>query len=103
MPATLLPRRDVDANLTYWKTASQPVYLDFTQDGAEKKYKELDAHDESFRTTIQDVRGREDDFSLDRNGFTYVEDDIEGLDACTSEEEYQKLIVPATEKLVQKL
>lgn len=89
--------------MTYWKPESTPVVLDFTKPGAEDKYKELEARDDTHRTIVQDVRGREGDFSLERNGFTYVKDDIEGLDACTSEEEYEKLIVPATEKLIQKL
>lgn len=103
MPATLLPRRDVDASLTYWKPASKPVALDFTAPDANTKYKELDANDESYRTTVQDIRGREDDFSLERNGFVYVKNELDGLEACTTEEEFEKLIIPATEKLVKEL
>lgn len=103
MPATLLPRRDVDANLTYWKPSCKAVEVDFSQPGAEAQFKELGTRDEAYRTTVQDVRGREDDFTLDRNGFTYVKNDIEGIDACTTDEEYEKLIVPATEKLVKEL
>lgn len=103
MPATLLPRRDVDTSLTYWKSASKPVVLDFTAPGADIKYKELDANDESHKITVEDIRGREDDFNLERNGFVYVKNKVEGLETCTTEEEFEKLIIPATERLVKEL
>lgn len=103
MPATILPRRDVDVNLTYWKGANKEEVIDFSKPGAEKEYQALESRDEPYKTTVQDVRGRENEFTLDNNGFTYAKHEIEGLDACTSEEEYQKLIVPATEELVKEL
>lgn len=103
MPATLLPRRDIDASLTYWKAAVKPVSLDFTQPDAETRFKALNSLDEAFKVTVQDVRGREGEFSLERNGFAYAKHTIEGLQALTSEEEIEKAIVPETEKLVKEL
>ncbi|KAJ7740014.1 hypothetical protein DFH07DRAFT_892184 [Mycena maculata] len=101
--ATQTPR-DVETSLTYWKHVDEPlVEIDFTQPEAEVRYDALDKLDEAHKVTVHDARGSEDKFTLDRNGFTYVKDPIAGLEACTTEEEIQKLVVSATEELVKKV
>lgn len=102
MPATLLPRRDVDASFTYWN-GNSAVNLDFTLPETEKRYEELTGKSRSVELTVQDVRGREDEFSLERNGFAYVKHPVDGFDASASEDEIYKLLIPATEKLVQEM
>lgn len=103
MPGTLLSRRDVDTSLNFWKAAAEPVNLDFTQPGAETRFKALGSLNEPAKLTVQDARGQEDEFNLERNGFVYAKHKIEGLEALTSEEEIEKAVIPETENLVKRL
>ncbi|GAD99961.1 conserved hypothetical protein [Paecilomyces variotii No. 5] len=69
-------RRDISTELVYW---------------------------DSVPVTIRDVRGRETEFTLDRNGFQYIHHEVPGLENCSGEDEIVALLFPETEKLVQKL
>jgi hypothetical protein len=79
------------------------VSIDFTTPGGEASFRALTDLRISYPITIHDVRGKEADFTLDRNGFQYVHHEVPGLKDCSSEEEIAALLVPETEKLVQKL
>ncbi|KAH9815251.1 hypothetical protein DFH28DRAFT_969139 [Melampsora americana] len=52
---------------------------------------------------IEDIRGFENEFKLDVHGFSYEKDKVIGLDECKNDQEYDKLLRPAAEKLVKKI
>lgn len=96
--------RDVNTTLEYWKPApGNKVTIDFTQPGAEQQFDKLAEAKDPRDVTISDVRGHEDSFSLDHNGFQYVNHPVAELEACTSEEDFAKVLLPATEELVRNL
>lgn len=98
------PRRNVASQLNYWKPIEgNAISVDFTKPGAEAEFDEHQktgsiAHD----MTIHDVRGKEQDFTLSKNGFRFVLDPVAELHDCKTEEDITNVLLPATKALVTK-
>lgn len=52
---------------------------------------------------IQDVRGKEDDFKLDVNGFTYIKQAVKGAKAARDIDQLQSLYEQSAVEIVKKL
>ena len=76
---------------------------DYRKSDAKEKMNEFDEAARTYPVLIQDVRGREQDFSIFDQGFTYVHDPDPALKDCKTEKEIFDLMVPHTEELVAKL
>ena len=76
---------------------------DYRKPDAKDKMNEFDEAATIYPVQIQDVRGREQDFSIFDQGFTYVHDPVPALKDCKTEKEIFDLMVPHTEALVAKL
>ncbi|KAL1854299.1 hypothetical protein Plec18170_005063 [Paecilomyces lecythidis] len=97
-------RRDISTELVYWESVpGKAIHIDFTIPGGEERYNALKDVRAAHPVTIHDIRGRETEFTLDRNGFQYIRHEAPGLENCSSEDEFAAALVPETEKLVQKL
>lgn len=103
MSATTVATRDVETSLTYFNYQSEKsLEIDFTKPGSDVSYGNLQKLSESYKVTVHDARGKEDQFSLEKNGFVYAKHDMDAqLAACKTEEEVKDLLVPATEQLVK--
>jgi hypothetical protein len=102
--ASTVGKRDVIAALTYWRRIpGQSVTTDFTTPGGEQRFAELDRYDETHTSLIHDIRDHEDEYTLQKNGFQYVRHQVHGFDRSMSENEIERLLVPATQKLVEEL
>ncbi|KAF2764963.1 hypothetical protein EJ03DRAFT_369989 [Teratosphaeria nubilosa] len=95
--------RDVDTELNYWArpVPGNALEVDFTTGDGQQKAKDIAEASKLYPVKIHDIRGRESECSLYRNGFEYVHQEVPGLSNATSEEEIKKLLVPATEQLVK--
>ncbi|KAF2464587.1 uncharacterized protein BDR25DRAFT_271583 [Lindgomyces ingoldianus] len=94
----------ISTTLTFWKNlTSPPAPLDFTQPGTEKIFDDLNKLNETVPIMIHDIRGCESNFSLEKNGFQYVDHDIPGLEKCKTDDEIREVLIPATEELVKKI
>ncbi|KAJ9197001.1 hypothetical protein DTO166G4_2598 [Paecilomyces variotii] len=97
-------RRDVTTELVYWKPApGKVISTDFTTPGGEERFNALESLRTTHPVTIHDIRGQENDFTLDRNGFQYIHHEVPGLKDCSNEDLVAALLIPETETLVQKL
>lgn len=96
--------KHVNAKLVFWQRSDdQPVTSDFTKGQPEECIAALEKRDRRHCVYMQDVRGRESQFTLDRHGFQYVEHSMPGLDKAADEEHVRSIIIPQTEQLVQKV
>ncbi|KAH9807815.1 hypothetical protein Tdes44962_MAKER06331 [Teratosphaeria destructans] len=95
--------RDVETELNYWIRPLPNNYMevDFTTGDEAQKVKDILAAWKPYPVKIHDIRGRESECSLYRNGFEYVHHEVPGLSEAASEEEIKKLLVPVTEQLVK--
>lgn len=94
----------VKATLNYYDRAFGPIAaLDFTVPGTELKFEEYNKRIEAIPTTIHNIRNLEHKYTLEKNGFQYVKDEVKGLDACSTEDEIKDVLLPATEALVKRL
>jgi hypothetical protein len=100
--ATYTPKH-VDTDLCFWRRpdADRSVQIDFTKGKPEDNLKQMHALDERHRVQVQDVRGVESSYTLDRNGFVYLSHEIPELDRVSDEEYVRDSIIPKTEELVR--
>ncbi|KAF2788657.1 hypothetical protein K505DRAFT_353061 [Melanomma pulvis-pyrius CBS 109.77] len=94
---------DIKATLNYYNGAPTIEPLDFTVPGTEQKFEEINKRVEAVPLTIHNIRGKEDKYTLEKNGFQYAKDEVKGLEGCTTEDEIKDVLLPATEALVKKL
>lgn len=94
-------KRSIETDLNYWKPVeNQRVEADFTSPEAAKVHEELAKLIETHKVLIHDIRGEESNYTLDTNGFQYVQHDVPELDDWSDEQKVTKVLIPATEKLV---
>ncbi|KAJ9297871.1 hypothetical protein DTO271G3_4092 [Paecilomyces variotii] len=102
--ASTICKRDVTTELVYWKPIpGKVISTDFTTPGGEERFNALESLRATHRVTIHDIRGQENDFTLDRNGFQYIRHEVPGLKDRSNEDAVAALLIPETETLVQKL
>lgn len=96
--------KHVDAELSFWRRSDdQPVIADFTKGRPEECMASMDRMNETHCVHVQDIRGREAQFTLDRHGFQYVLHDMPELDGIVDEAHVKTVIVPKTEQLVREV
>ena len=94
----------MQAELNFCQPLSSPLGpLDFNQPGTEKKYEALERLYESHTVQIHDVRTSDSAFTLDKNGFQYAEDGFDVSLEGKTDDQVKDLLIPLTEKLVQKV
>jgi hypothetical protein len=97
-------KHNVLTELNYWKRLDNPlVSIDFSTPGAQDRYNELSKLDEAHKVLIHDVRGKESKYTLERNGFQYVQHDVREVKDWSNHEQVQEVLVPASEALVKQV
>ncbi|CAI7567149.1 unnamed protein product [Penicillium bialowiezense] len=99
-----VPAKHVETDLMFWRRPT----IDDDVKGPSKENTECIANEEhpldgAHRVSVQDIRGQESAFTLDRNGFTYVNHEIAELDQASNEQCMRDIIIPKTEELVRDL
>jgi hypothetical protein len=104
--AHIFEKQDVVTDINFWKRLAEPSKIkDFRLSEAEKeaeKEKEKNEHDDPRQVTIHDIRGEEQNYTLLKNGFQFVQHEVPELKEGADSEEVKRILVPATEQLVKK-
>jgi hypothetical protein len=79
------------------------MVVDFTKNRPEECMAAMKVPDEKHLVQVQDIRGRETQFTLNQNGFQYVSHDVPGLDKARRPDTCRTVLIPETEKLVQQM
>ncbi|OQE38583.1 hypothetical protein PENCOP_c008G06009 [Penicillium coprophilum] len=97
--------KHVDAGLRFWRRPDidNRVQVDFTSDKTEEEIKKMNASYETHLVQIQDIRGKESSYTLDKNGFVYLSHEMPELDQVSNEGHIKDTIIPKTEELVRKI
>lgn len=97
-------KHDITTELTYWKRLEHPlVSIDFTAPEAKQRYSELSKLDQPHNVVIHDVRGDESKYTLEHQGFQYVEHKVTELKDWSNKDEVTAVLIPATEQLVKEM
>ncbi|KAL2871611.1 uncharacterized protein BJX67DRAFT_389144 [Aspergillus lucknowensis] len=97
-------RRDIETMLNYWrKPEDGQASIDFREAGAEQLFDELDNLEESQRVTIHDIRGREAEYTIEKNGFQYIHHPIPEYNETWNEKRVVHALLPKTKELVEEL
>ncbi|KAL1602400.1 hypothetical protein SLS60_005816 [Paraconiothyrium brasiliense] len=92
------------AKFTYYDGNGGPIeVLDFTKAGTEEKFEHYQNMVHEVLIPVHDVRNKQDQYTLDKNGFQYFHDPVAGLQDANTEEEIWNVLRPATEDLVKKV
>ncbi|KAJ5091317.1 hypothetical protein NUU61_006187 [Penicillium alfredii] len=96
--------KHVDTELIFWRRPeNQCMVIDFTSSKPEECMAAAAKMDEKRPVRIHDIRGQESQFSLEENGFEYVQHDIPAMDKISESGYADKVIIPKTEELVQRI
>lgn len=98
--AAVLPPRDVPTTLNYYTPIGKEAPYQYVLDppaGTEKNNIGLDPHP----VVVHDARGRESEFSLDKNGFQFVKHDSQEKE-FTDEERIKEVYYKEVEELLKK-
>lgn len=97
-------QKDVVTELVFWaRPEGQPFVSDFTKVKPEVCMAAMKKEEEKHMVTVHDIRGQESHFTLDRNGFQYVQHDIPGMDRAEDPTHVETVIIPQTEELVRNM
>ncbi|PYI00851.1 hypothetical protein BO78DRAFT_380224 [Aspergillus sclerotiicarbonarius CBS 121057] len=58
---------------------------------------------EKHSVLVHDIRGNEFEYTIEKNGFQYVRDEVPELRDCSDDDEIKKILIPRTEELVRKV
>ncbi|KAJ5407396.1 hypothetical protein N7465_008680 [Penicillium sp. CMV-2018d] len=97
--------RHIDTDLRFWRRRDidNNVQANFAKGKPEDNLKEMEVLAEMHKVHVQDIRGQESTYTLDKNGFVYVSHEMPGLDKVSDEEHMKDAIIPKTEELVRKI
>lgn len=96
--------KDVEAELVFWKRPeSQTLEVDFTKETPETCMATMIKQDDNQTVHVRDLRGKETQYDLKRNGFQYVWHDMPELEGAAEKSHVENVIVPKTEALVQQM
>jgi hypothetical protein len=97
-------RHDILAELNYWKdVGNTSVVVEFNSPGAQERYNDLLRLDQAHSVMVHDVRGEESKYTIERNGFQYVQHEVNDMGNLSNDEEVIAVLVPATEQLVKEV
>lgn len=95
---------DVETELVFWRQLEgQRLEVDFTKMAPEKCMAAQLEPDTSRTVQIKDIRGKEAQYNLKRNGFQYVWHDMPELEGVAEESHVENVIIPKTEALVRQM
>jgi hypothetical protein len=97
--------KHVDTDLHFWRRpdVNNSVKVDSTKSQPEDDIKKTHVSNETHRVLVQDIRGQESSYTLDKNGFVYLSHEIPDLDKVSDEQHVKDTIIPKTEELVRKM
>ncbi|KAJ5422402.1 hypothetical protein N7491_010847 [Penicillium cf. griseofulvum] len=97
--------KHVDTNLHFWTrpNVDNSVQADSTKGKPEDDIKKTHVSNETHRVLVQDIRGHESSYTLDKNGFIYLSHEMPDLDKVSDKEHVKDTIIPKTEELVRKI
>jgi hypothetical protein len=97
-------KHDVSTQLKFPPSCAEKLkIIDFTRPEGAKEYDDYEKADVTHDVVIHDVRGEEQNYTLDRNGFQYVKHEVEQLKGCATEEQIKEVLLLATEELVKQV
>jgi hypothetical protein len=99
--------RHVDADLCFWRRldVDNGIQVDFAKgepEDKEDKPKKTQVLAKRHKVQVQDIRGQESSYTLDKNGFVYLLHEMPELARVSDEEYVKEAIIPETESLVRK-
>ena len=74
--------RHVDTDLRFWRRrdVDNNVQVNFAKGKPEDNLKEMEVLAEMHKVHVQDIRGQESSYTLDKNGFVYLSHEMPELD-----------------------
>lgn len=97
--------RHVDTDLRFWRRrdVDNNVQVNFANGKPKDNLKEMEVLAEMHKVQVQDIRGQESSYTLDKNGFVYLSHEMPELDKVSHEEHVKDGIIRKTEELVRKI
>lgn len=97
--------RHVDADLRFWRRrdVNNNVQANFARGKPEDNPTEMGVLAEMHKVHVQDIRGQESSYTLDKNGFVYLSHEMPELDKISDEEHIKDAIIQKTEELVRRM
>ncbi|KAJ5365667.1 hypothetical protein N7517_008553 [Penicillium concentricum] len=97
--------KHINTDLHFWRRpdVDNSAQVDVANDKTEDNSKKMHVSDGTHRVQIQDIRGKESSYTLDKNGFVYVSHDMPDLDKVSDKQHVKDTIIPQTEALVRKI
>ncbi|GIK05175.1 hypothetical protein Aspvir_009278 [Aspergillus viridinutans] len=96
-------KQDIQAGLNYWGGSNDPITIDFTTPEGNQKLSETEKQQAKHPVLIHDIRGSEDQYTLEKHGFQYFHDEVPELDDWTDEQKVTDTLIPKAEELVRKI
>ncbi|KAJ6137295.1 hypothetical protein N7471_003781 [Penicillium samsonianum] len=97
--------RHIDTDLCFWRRldVDNGVQVDLTKGKPDDKLKKMQVLAEMHKVQVQDIRGQESSYTLDKNGFVYLLHEMPELARVSDKEHVKDTIIPQTESLVRKI
>ncbi|KAJ5693726.1 hypothetical protein N7536_004138 [Penicillium majusculum] len=97
--------RHVDTDLRFWRRrdVDNNVQVKLAKGKPEDNLKEMEVLAEMHQVNVQDIRGQESSYTLDKNGFVYLSHEMPELDKVSDDEHVKDAIIRKTEELVRKI
>lgn len=97
--------RHVDTDLCFWRRrdVDNNVQVNLAKGNPEDNLKEMEVLAEMHKVNVQDIRGQESSYTLDKNGFVYLSHEMPELDKVSDDEHVKDAIIRKTEELVREM
>lgn len=98
-------RQDVFTTLSYLKRpgAEGLKPIDSGIPESKRRFAQRQGVKEIKNVVIQDIRGREKEFTWNLQGFQYLRHEVKGVTDWTDREQIHEIVQPATEELVKQM
>jgi hypothetical protein len=96
-------KQDIQTELNYWRGTNEPIIVDFAKPDGKQKFAEIETQHAKRPVLIHDIRGTEDQYTLETHGFQYFHDEVTELDDWTNEQKVTDTLIPKAEELVRKM
>ncbi|GIJ87057.1 hypothetical protein Asppvi_005959 [Aspergillus pseudoviridinutans] len=96
-------KQDIQTGLNYWGGTNDPIIIDFAKPDGKQKFAEVEKQQAKHPVLIHDIRGTEDQYTLETHGFQYFHDEVPELDDWTDEQKVTDTLIPKSEELVRKI
>ncbi|GFF35772.1 bifunctional solanapyrone synthase [Aspergillus udagawae] len=96
-------KQGIETELNYWEGSDDPIIIDFNTPDGKQKFAEVEKQEARHPVLIHDIRGTEDQYTLEKHGFQYFHDEVPELDDWTDEQKVIDTLIPKSEELVRKI